>query len=779
MSLSNITAIDRHISSIHFDVKTHKCKFCEETFAQFKDMRDHIMNNHNLLEHTTEDQNQIKYPCNYVTPCEKVFIREDLQKSHVETFHQGYRWCELCNKKLSLSHDMKRHKANVHENRYDCSMCKKDFSSQIWLNCHVEKDHLGFRCYICNKQYNSVSNVANHVSTSHEMKHHKCEFCEETFLHYTDWRQHILNNHNLLDKQDLSSEKVIYECDKCGKTFLRLEALNLHVVKEYIGHKCYLCGIDLNSVTSVARHVSTIHSDIKSHPCEFCHESFEQYMDMRKHTMINHSLQDNKNDIPPEKTKYSCTACGKEFIREELLKSHIEIHHLGYRLCPYCNKQFSLNYDIKKHIENVHSSTRFECNYCDENFPSLFWFNCHLEKVHMGYKCYLCDKELNSSTGLIRHVNNVHSDVLSHKCTFCDKEFGPYYDLRKHTIAEHKLDSFADDAENDGQFNYETDSSEIVEVDVKFEPEIELKVENESDGQDELDENLEDQPKLEYPKNMPKKLVEPEPKYGTSSSVVEPMDDDDSNSSTEFGKDKRQKNTTNTSSSKPKCNRCGKSFLRRNVLYAHIEKCAKLEPKSAPTLVEPEPKNSNNSSCEVEPMDEVVSSTSSTEFGKEQIQKHITNTSSKPKCNRCGKSFLRRNILYAHIEKDHEGIQCYICKKIFSQKNNLIRHVETFHKDIGSHKCEEVFDHNCEKAFELYSDLRRHILNEHIMLESSTNNSENQITKNSSNAVSMETSENNTSSEAEDNPISHSPEMVRGIFQKLTHFLVEQQQLPK
>ena len=65
------------------------------------------------------------------------------------------------------------------------------------------------------------------------------------------------------------------------------------------------------------------------------------------------------------------------------------------------------------------------------------------------------------------------------------------------------------------------------------------------------------------------------------------------------------------------------------------------------------------------------------------------------------------------------------------------------------------------------------------MLESSTNNSENQVTKNSSNAVSMETSENNTSSEAEDNPISHSPEMVRGIFQKLTHFLVEQQQLPK
>ena len=62
---------------------------------------------------------------------------EDLRRSHVEIFHQGYRWCELCNKKFSLNYDMRKHKENVHEGRYDCRMCKKDFSSQILLNYHV------------------------------------------------------------------------------------------------------------------------------------------------------------------------------------------------------------------------------------------------------------------------------------------------------------------------------------------------------------------------------------------------------------------------------------------------------------------------------------------------------------------------------------------------------------------------------------------------------------------------------------------------------------------
>ena len=87
------------------------------------------------------------------------------------------------------------------------------------------------------------------------------------------------------------------------------------------------------------------------------------------------------------------------------------------------------------------------------------------------------------------------------------------------------------------------------------------------------------------------------------------------------------------------------------------------------------------------------------------------------KCHRCEKPFNRLKLLYFHIEKDHEGLKCYICEKKFNKKSNLIRHVENIHSSVESHKCENVFDHDCEQAFEMYSDLRKHILRDHIMEE--------------------------------------------------------------
>ena len=103
---------------------------------------------------------------------------------------------------------------------------------------------------------------------------------------------------------------------------------------------------------------------------------------------------------------------------------------------------------------------------------------------------------------------------------------------------------------------------------------------------------------------------------------------------------------------------------------------------------------------------------------------------------------------------------------------------------LDSHKCEEVFDHDCQQSFESYSDLRKHILQDHIMQEtkiSAENQNHFDFTKNSNSSSeenNMELSENSSEEDSNNSiPTSHqSPEMVRGIFQKLTHFIAEQQQ---
>ena len=60
--------------------------YCDQVFKLFVDLRKHIFNIHNLLDHDVPTQ--IKFDCKQ---CKKKFIREELLKSHVELNHQGYR----------------------------------------------------------------------------------------------------------------------------------------------------------------------------------------------------------------------------------------------------------------------------------------------------------------------------------------------------------------------------------------------------------------------------------------------------------------------------------------------------------------------------------------------------------------------------------------------------------------------------------------------------------------------------------------------------------------
>ena len=60
--------------------------YCDQVFKLFVDLRKHIFNIHNLLDHDVPTQ--IKFDCKQ---CKKKFVREELLKSHVELIHQGYR----------------------------------------------------------------------------------------------------------------------------------------------------------------------------------------------------------------------------------------------------------------------------------------------------------------------------------------------------------------------------------------------------------------------------------------------------------------------------------------------------------------------------------------------------------------------------------------------------------------------------------------------------------------------------------------------------------------
>ena len=113
--------------------------------------------------------------------------------------------------------------------------------------------------------------------------------------------------------------------------------------------------------------MEAIHFDVKSHTCTSCNEIFDQYSELRHHIMNTHNLLGG-GALPPNQI------------------------------------------------------TTYECDFCDvKTFLRLESLNYHIEKAHLGYKCYICDRELHSPTSLIRHINIVHSDVTSHRCNIATK----------------------------------------------------------------------------------------------------------------------------------------------------------------------------------------------------------------------------------------------------------------------------------------------------------------------------------------------------------------------
>ena len=88
--------------------------------------------------------------------------------------------------------------------------------------------------------------------------------------------------------------------------------------------------------------------------------------------------------------------------------------------CNYCQQEFAHFASLRRHINKLHNTARYECQKCHEkDFSSLYWLNCHVEKIHhQGVICHICDKPFSSGTSLKVHVEKMHGDVESHKCRY-------------------------------------------------------------------------------------------------------------------------------------------------------------------------------------------------------------------------------------------------------------------------------------------------------------------------------------------------------------------------
>eukprot|EP00794_Sanderia_malayensis_P003555 gene3555-4059_t len=114
------------------------------------------------------------------------------------------------------------------------------------------------------------------------------------------------NNNNNINK----SRK--FKCKFCGKIYVSLGALKMHIRTHTLPCKCNICGKAFSRPWLLQGHIRT-HTGEKPYKCSLCQRAFADRSNLRAHLQTHSDVK-----------KYSCQTCRKTFSRMSLLAKHEE-----------------------------------------------------------------------------------------------------------------------------------------------------------------------------------------------------------------------------------------------------------------------------------------------------------------------------------------------------------------------------------------------------------------------------------------------------------------------
>ncbi|XP_044269532.1 zinc finger protein 62 homolog isoform X34 [Tribolium madens] len=283
----------------------------------------------------------------------------------------------------------------------------------------------GYECKVCYKVFCTSQQLSKH-RVRHREKKYKCPSCDKMFIYQYEKINHIAVQH--VEVKNVS-------CEFCNYKTTNNTALKKHVMRSHtrdFKFKCDVCNKGFYDTQTLAHHRDSAHEGV-SFVCEFCSKFFRNY----KHFRI-HLKQHDPNHV---ETKLPCSQCFKLFTRKYELKIHMENVHSGAEgkyVCDICGKRMKASSSLQKH-KKIHTGEKnFVCQICGRAFIGAQALKRHI-RVHTKEKpfsCTECDKAFSQKCSLNIHLR-YHTGERPYKCDLCKKQF-----VTKSLLNVHKCKGF-------------------------------------------------------------------------------------------------------------------------------------------------------------------------------------------------------------------------------------------------------------------------------------------------------------------------------------------------
>ena len=295
------------------------------------------------------------------------------------------------------------------------------------------------------------------------MKQEKYNLSWQSFSeHLLEMLHHMMISNEFTDVTLVSEDKQHF---KAHKVVLSASSqVFKSIVTDLVNPLIYLRGVQSNEVESILQFIylgeATLYQDRIN---EFFNVAKSLEMnEIKKLDPINNLFEDSEHafehgeeeafDLKTEQEKRPletnlnvvtmkgyCDKCDKQFSNQFSLDRHLKSVHEGVKYpCDQCNHKATLKDSLQKHIKAIHDGVKYPCLQCSYKASFQSDLLIHQKSVHKGvkYPCGKCNFVGSAASSLNHHIKSFHTGV-KYPCNHCNFEGSTPSGLHKHKKSFH------------------------------------------------------------------------------------------------------------------------------------------------------------------------------------------------------------------------------------------------------------------------------------------------------------------------------------------------------